>query len=373
MNDEDGSATMTTSTHKATPTKTSQTRRRRQLFVRAMKTLEQWGFGEIEVPLLAPWSELRGAIGEDSENELFRFPGRSGELLVLRGDITPMIAWQYANHLQRRPLPLRAAYTKRIARVQRDFARERTESYQLGAELIGRAGPMADAELIVVLFDLLDELGLEDAEIRIGHVGIAEHIVCKATRDPILREELFDAIGRRDRHEVDALTARLNLSEEYQSAFRRLCAVVPDFYDLDRLIGLDDGLIAKSIRELTAVTDLLEELGYRDRLMLDLTRRNDRGYYTGVVFRVVAESADTPLGGGGRYDTLIGNFGDDLPAVGFGLNADLLVDMVSQRYDEPEPKKVTTFKEANNSDALRKAVEARRRGEHVRVDMNEDN
>lgn len=338
-----------------------------------MKTLDQWGFGEIEVPLLAPWSELRGAIGEDTENELFRFPGRSGELLVLRGDITPMIAWQYANHLQRRPLPLRVAYSKRIARVQRDFARERTESYQLGAELIGRSGPIADAELIVVLFDLLDELGLEDAEIRIGHVGIAEHIVCKATLNPDLREELFDAISRRDRHEVDALTADLDLSDDYKSAIRRLCAVVPDFYDLERLAGLADGLIQKSIRELTAVTDLLEELGYRDRVMLDLTRRNDRGYYTGVVFHVVADSADTPLGSGGRYDSLIGNFGDDLPAVGFGLNADLLVDMVAQRSEEPELRNVSTFKEAKVSDALSQALAARRRGEYVRVDLDEEN
>lgn len=336
-----------------------------------MKTLEQWGFGEIEVPLLAPWGELRGAIGEDSENELFRFPGRSGELLVLRGDITPMIAWQYANHLQRRPLPMRIAYAKRIARVQRDFARERMESYQLGAELIGRSGPMADAELLVVVIDLLDELGFSDAELRIGHVGIAENIICKATLDPDLREELFAAVSRRDRYEVDALTDKLNLSEDDKSALRRLCAVVPDFYDLERLVGLDP-LVEKSVRELTAVTELLEELGYRDRVMLDLTRRNDRGYYTGVVFEIVSESADTPLGGGGRYDSLIGNFGDDLPAVGFGLNADLLVELAGQRHEEEPQREVTTFRAEKVSEALSKALQARRRGEYVRVDLNDE-
>lgn len=363
---------MTTSTPKSPPTKTSQTRRRRQLFVRAMKTLEQWGFGEIEVPLLAPWSELRGAIGEDTENQFFRFPGRSGELLMLRGDITPLIAWQYAKHLQRRPLPLRAAYSKRIARVQRDFARERTESYQLGAELIGRAGPIADAELLVVLFDLMDELGFHDAEIRIGHVGIAENIVRRVTSDEDLQAQLFDAVGRRDRHEVDALTASLGLDEELKSALRRLCAVVPDFYDLERLANFGDEGVSNAVRELTAVTDLLEELGYRERLLLDLTRRDDRGYYTGVVFRVVADSADTPLGGGGRYDRLIGNFGDDLPAVGFGLNADLLVELSAARSNEPDVRPVTTFSDPHTATALRQALAARKRGEHVRVDIDEE-
>lgn len=362
---------MTATVQKAQPLKSSQTRRRRQLFVRAMKTLEQWGFGEIEVPLLAPWSAFRGTIGEDTENELFRFPGRSGELLMLRGDITPLIAWQYANHLQSRPLPLRVAYSKRIARVQRDFARERSESYQLGAELIGRSGPMADAELLVVLFDVLDSLGLSDAEIRIGHVGIAEGVVRAVTSNEDLQAQIFDAVGRRDRHEVDRLTQDLNLDTDLQSALRRLCAVVPDFYDLERLNEARNGLVSTAIQELQAVIDLLDELGYRERMALDLTRHNDRGYYTGVVFRVVAESADTPLGGGGRYDSLIGNFGDDLPAVGFGLNADLLVEMVAQRTEEPEERPVTAFQAPKLADALREALVARRRGEYVRVDIEE--
>lgn len=363
---------MSTPTQKASPTNTSQTRRRRQLFVRAMRTLEQWGFGEIEVPLLAPWDQLHRAIGEDTERELFRFPGRAGEMLVLRGDITPLIAWQYANHFQRRPLPLRVAYTKRIARVHRDFARERTESYQLGAELIGRAGPIADAELLVVLFDLLDELGFKDAELRIGHVGIAEQIIGAATDDEDIQEALFAAVGRRDRHEVDAITERLGLDESQQSALRRLCAVVPDFYDLERLVRLDPK-VEQSIRELTAVTELLEELGYRDRVMLDLTRRNDRGYYTGVVFQIVSGSADTPLGGGGRYDSLIGNFGDDLPAVGFGLNADLLVELDAQRDDALPERERQTFRAPRVAEALSKALEARRRGEYVRVELEEEN
>lgn len=363
---------MTTSTQQASSAKVAQTRRRRALFVRAMKTLEQWGFGEIEVPLLAPWSELRSAIGEDMERELFRFPGRSGELRVLRGDITPMIAWQYANHLQRQPLPMRVAYAKRIARVRREFARERIESYQLGAELIGREGPRADAELLVVLFDLLDELGLNDAEIRIGHVGIAEHIVRTASDNEDVQDRLFAAIGRRDRYEVDLVTKGLDLDEKTKSALRRLCGVVPDFYDLERLSDLKNPDVDRSVAELVAVTDLLEELGYRDRVMLDLTRRNDRGYYTGVIFRVVAEHAETPLGSGGRYDSLIGQFGNDLPAVGFGLDADLLVNLVKNNHDAEATNAPQVFKEDNAADAIRKALEARQKGAFVRVDTDEE-
>lgn len=363
---------MTTSTQKASSAKAAQTRRRRALFVRAMNTLEQWGFGEVEVPLLAPWSELRSAIGEDTERELFRFPGRSGALCVLRGDITPMIAWQYANHLQRQPLPMRLSYAKRIARVRREFARERIESYQLGAELIGRKGPKADAELIVILFDLMDELGLNDAEIRIGHVGIAEHIVRATTDDADTQERLFAAIGRRDRYDVDLITRDLDVDEKTKSALRRLCGVVPDFYDLERLSDLKNPDVDKSVAELVAVTDLLEELGYRERVMLDLTRRNDRGYYTGVIFRVVAEHAETPLGGGGRYDELVGQFGEALPAVGFGLDADLLVDIVTPDAQGDAPPEPQIFKEDNAADALRKALEARRQGAFVRVDTDEE-
>src|SRR5690625_8011500 len=118
---------MTTSTQKASSAKVAQTRRRRALFVRAMKTLEQWGFGESEVPLIAPWRELRGAIGEDTERELFRFPCRSGELRVLLGEIMRMIERQYANHLQSQPLPMRLHDAKHLARVPRTIAERQTK------------------------------------------------------------------------------------------------------------------------------------------------------------------------------------------------------------------------------------------------------
>lgn len=361
---------MTASNNILTTGKAAQTRKRRALFLRAMRMLDQWGFEEVEVPLLAPWDELRSAIGEDIQKELFRFPGRFGELRVLRGDVTPMIAWQYANHLQRQPLPVRLAYAKRIARVQREFARERTESYQLGAELIGQTGPHADVEILTVLFDLLDELQLNDGEVRIGHVGIAEHIVRSATEDPQVQEHLFAAIDRRDRFEVDYWTDRLHLSEDIKSAFRRLCAIVPDFYDLERLSALGNPGVQKSVAELTRVTELLEELGYRDRVMLDLSRRNDRGYYTGVVFQVVAERADVPLGGGGRYDKLIGRFGEDYPAVGFGLNADLLVDLVDDLNGEDQAPDYKKFDGTNIAAALQQARLARKNGENVRIQHN---
>lgn len=363
---------MTSSAYDAQSALSSRTQQRRSLFQKAMGALAGWSYNEIEVPLLAPYGELRGALGPERAHDLFRFPGRSGELLVLRGDITPLIAWQYANHLSRQAHPARLAYSKRIARVHQEFARQSTESYQLGAELIGQGGAAGDVEVIVVLFDVLSALGLDSAEVRIGHVGIAGSLVEQASEDPLVRSRLYDAVDRRDRFEIDRVVGPLDIPEKLKSALRRLCAVVPDFYDLERLADSHGGEVARAVTELKAVTDELESLGYRDRVMLDLSRRDDRGYYTGVTFSVVAELADAPLGGGGRYDSLLGHFGHDIPAVGFGLNADRLLELAARSdVDHPAPPAPETFA-GTISSALDAARRARAEGRNVRVAINEE-
>ena len=362
---------MTATRFQAQSPLSSRTRRRRQLFQRAMQALEQWSYAEIEVPLLAPYAELRDALGEERSSDLFRFPGRAGELLVLRGDITPLIAWQYANHLKQQALPTRVAYARRIARIEQEFARERSESYQLGAELIGRGGLAGDAELLVVLMDLLNRLGLEDAELRIGHVGIAGTIVDGVSNDEHVREQLYAAVRRRDRFAVDEITAALTIDDGSRSSLRRLCAIVPDFYDLERLAQRHGGAVAAAVGELLQLLDVLEELGYRDRVILDLSRRDDRGYYTGITFSVVAENADALLGGGGRYDALLGHFGCNLPAVGFGLNVERIVELLESKMDPvPEPLAPTAVGGERVVDALRDAMSLREQGQRVRVDGN---
>lgn len=363
---------MTSSAYDAQSALSSRTQRRRSLFQKAMSALAGWSYNEIEVPLLAPYGELRGALGPERAHDLFRFPGRSGELLVLRGDITPLIAWQYATHLSRQPHPARLAYSKRIARVHQEFARQSTETYQLGAELIGQGGAAGDVEVIVVLFDVLDALGLTSAELRIGHVGIAGSLVAQASDDPRVRARLFDAVDRRDRFEIDRIVGPLEIPEKLKSALRRLCAVVPDFYDLERIADSHGGDVAAAVSELKAVTDELESLGYRDRIMLDLSRRDDRGYYTGVTFSVVAELADAPLGGGGRYDKLLGHFGHDIPAVGFGLNADRLLELAARSDVSPAPVRDAEVFAGGIAEAIKAARAARAEGRNVRVAINEE-
>lgn len=358
--------------YSGTPLST-RTRRRRRLFQEAMKILDSWSYSEVEVPLLAPYADLRSALGEDRSSDLFRFTGRDGELLVLRGDVTPLISWQYANHLQGRALPVRLSYSKRLARVQREFARERMESYQLGVELIGASGLRADLEVLVVLFDLFDSIGLNSAELRIGHIGITRGVVTAATEDLEARELLLDAIERKDRFEVDQLCLDYDVSDKSCSSMRRLCAVAPDFFDLNYLGDRHDGPVKESAEHLLQLFDALEALGYHDRVQLDLSRRDHRGYYSGVIFSVVSELADSPLGGGGRYDDLIGHFGPELPAIGFGLNADRLVDLLEEiENDTAEQSEVASYS-GTAIEAVRSALETRRSGKKVRVESHDTN
>ena len=124
-------------------TTSARVRRRRELVTRALDVLGGWGYDEADVPLLAPWGELGEAIGERVAARLFRFADHTGRLQVLRGDITPVVAWQIVRTIEARSLPVRVAYANRVARVERAFASQRLETYAVGMELVGAPGAAA--------------------------------------------------------------------------------------------------------------------------------------------------------------------------------------------------------------------------------------
>jgi ATP phosphoribosyltransferase regulatory subunit len=247
------------------------------------------------------------------------------------------------------------------------------ESYQLGVELIGASGLRADLEVLTVLFDLTDSIGLKSAELRVGHVGITRGVVADATPNEEAQELLLDAIERKDRFEVDRLCLAYEIEEKFCSSMRRLCAVAPDFFDLNYLGDRHEGHVKECANHLLALFDALEQLGYRERVQLDLSKRDHRGYYSGLIFNVVSELADTPLGGGGRYDNLIGHFGPELPAVGFGLNADRMVDLLEEMEETTSEQPEVSSHDGNAIEAIEAALIQRKQGKKVRVDSHDTN
>ncbi|TVR04393.1 MAG: hypothetical protein EA398_02485 [Deltaproteobacteria bacterium] len=344
-------------------------RRRRRLVNRSLALLDRWGYEEIEVPLLAPYEELRSTLDDALAERLFRFVDRRGSLLVLRGDLTPIVARQFALRMGTTPLPARLAYANRVARIERAFAREEAESYEVGLELVGAHGLRADLEVLTVAFDLLDELALDDVELRLGHVRIAGALL-DSIEDPRLRTTIAQTLRLRDAVETRSLAT--HLPAPLRDALVHLCTLRPNRADLERIATSADPEAASAARELQQRLHILDAIGLGHRVCLDLTARDDRGYYTGIRFDLVCERAGEAVGSGGRYDSLYAHFGAPHPAVGLGLRVDRLLPLDLVQDDGHTPRNLSPLDGDDLPELLRRAVRARVSGDRVAIQYPDD-
>jgi ATP phosphoribosyltransferase regulatory subunit len=266
------------------------------------------GYGEIATPALEYEEVLtRGdAAAADPAYKLF---DEHGNVLVLRSDMTIPIARVVATRYTSAPPPLRFCYVAaayRSVRPQRGHARE---MLQAGIELVGSPGPHGTAEALTVLQETLAAAGLENYRIGLG--------------DASLYPRLLDRVG------VPAQERPQILRELVSRDFVGLAREVerygePDLLRVPQLRGgpevLDEAPEASGLREIHAL--LAPEVA--GRVIFDLGLTRDLGYYTGAVFEVYDAALGVPLGGGGRYDDLIGRFGRELPACGWALNVEML-------------------------------------------------
>ena len=302
-------------------------RQRRALVTEALTFLHGWGYEELEVPLLVPVEELRGTLDPLAEDEHFRFVGPRGRLYLLRGDLTPVVARQIALRRPALGQVHRVSYANRIARLQRGLWADQAEAFELGIELIGPVGARADLEVICLALELAGRLRVPEVELHVGDVRLAQHWLHHVPSEQ--RGCVRAAIARRD---VDALLEvgrALGWSTERRRAFSYLAHPLPEAPQLSALAEPLERTGQEIAAELRSLLSTLEELGFGERVRLDLSVLDDRGYYTGVRFRLLSSPMGEILGAGGRYDELLQRFGADVPAVGFSMRVDRLVSLLA--------------------------------------------
>jgi ATP phosphoribosyltransferase regulatory subunit len=266
------------------------------------------GYGEISTPALEYEEVLtRGdAAAADPAYKLF---DEDGNVLVLRSDMTIPIARVVATRYPEVEPPLRFCYVAaayRSVRPQRGLAREMR---QAGIELVGAPGPEGTAEAIDVLGEALMAAGLENWRIGLGDAGLYRRLLDRVGVPEDARAQILDELVARDFVGLEREVERFG---------------EPDLARVPQLRGGPEVLDAvPETGQLRSVLDLLAP-EVADRLIFDLGLAHDLGYYTGAVFEVYDAGLGQPLGGGGRYDDLIGRFGRDLPACGWALNVERL-------------------------------------------------
>jgi ATP phosphoribosyltransferase regulatory subunit len=288
----------------------------RAISARMRSTFEQAGYGEVHTPALEYEDVLRRGEERAAGARYRTFDGQ-GDVLALRSDMTIPIARVVASRYADAEPPLRFCYFAHAWRATERGVGEPREFLQGGLELIGPTAPEGEAEVLVLTIAALEEAGLRRHRVGVGDGSLYRRLL---TALDVAEEEhlpLLECLSRRD---LVALELRVAGLPGLSDADRELLVRLPELRGGPDVLERADGPVADAVHDLRALHELLAERGMADRVIFDLGLVRQLGYYTGAVFEVYDPAVGFTLGGGGRYDDLLGRFGRSLPACGVGLD-----------------------------------------------------
>lgn len=360
-------------------------KRRRDIVLDAIRsTYRSFGFDEIETPVVEDSARLHAGLGGDNEKLAFAVMKRALSTedlraaatpldladLGLRFDLTVPLARFYATHRAELPGVFRSIQIAPVWRAERPQKGRYRQFVQCDIDIIGEAGAMAEIELLSATATVLEKLGLVGTTIRINDRRILLALLSH-WKVPIDRfDHALVIIDKLDKIGVAGVVGEL---AEIGVPTDALAVQLGELAAADWSAGesAPEWLDAEAFADLVALRAALPEA----RLEFDPTLVRGMGYYTGTIFEVAHPDFGYSLGGGGRYDGMIGRFlGADVPAAGFSLGFERLVDLVDLPEAETDGGLVLLYdKAADPVELVRLQAELVARGERVRLDRRAKN
>ncbi|MDR1192733.1 MAG: ATP phosphoribosyltransferase regulatory subunit [Peptococcaceae bacterium] len=297
-----------------------------------------YGYCQVVTPGVEYLDVYANQPGNAGSEHMFKLLDNEGRIMVLRPDSTAPIARLAATRLRRSVMPLRLYYNQRVYRQKGLYSGRRIETAQMGAELIGADSTRADLEMLHIAMEVLAGCGFQDYRIELGHGGLCGLLIDGLPADSGQKEGLRQFIREKNYAALNDLLDTLEQSDQTR-AIRHLPGLFGGREVLDRAEAVFQEREAREILAyLRSLFDILRRLGLGDRLLLDLGFVNDNDYYTGIIFQGYVQGLGEAALLGGRYDRLLARFGEPWPAIGFGVNVDLLTKRrLEEGWQRPAP------------------------------------
>lgn len=284
-----------------------------------------WGYLPVETPTVELLDVLE--MGGELKSTPFRFFDSDQQLLVLRPDVTLPVARMAALRMPDEEGPLRLYYGHQVF-VENDstYGQDRQVT-QSGVECIGPHGAVADAEVLVLLFEALSAAGLGDFTVAIGTVGVLDALVEGASGDEGWKREAFAAFHGSNLVALDRLARDPRAKPVYAQAVSELARIrggheaIEECRALVAPLGCEDGL-----DDLERTCELVEANAPSGRLLVDFSVMSSFDYYSGMVFKAYAPQVAYAIASGGRYDHTLSAFGRSRPAAGFAIALEPLME-----------------------------------------------
>jgi ATP phosphoribosyltransferase regulatory subunit len=293
--------------------------------------MRRWGYRHVITPLVESMDVLELGLGREQRRRLFKFTDGDGEVVALVGERTVPVARLAAGKLRTAPLPLRLCYAGPVLSTDEGRFQQRRETYQVGAELIGAPGAVADAEVIAMAARCMEAAGIRRYQIDVGHAEFFHGIMDAVKLPDHVKAAVRVALAARDFVALESLLE----STPLRSAEHELLLRFPALRGGAEILQAAGGLVRNrrsetALAELAKVRELLVAHGIAQVVNLDLGAIRDFDYYTGVIFEGYGPDLGRPVTQGGRYDGLLARFGRPAPATGFMVQLDLVTEMLAR-------------------------------------------
>jgi histidyl-tRNA synthetase len=357
--------------------------RRREYVISVIRRVyERYGFEPLETPAVENLETLMGKYGEEGNQLIFKILKRgeheaSGQAdLALRYDLTVPLARVVAQYQSRLPRLFKRYQIQPVWRADRPARGRFREFYQCDVDALGSTSPLIEAELCAAVSDALTELGFADFTIRVNHRQLLTSILNAAGISEALHGTALVAVDKLDKIGPDGVKNEMQtrgIAPDSAGKLLHLFDVLGKERHHSRSLLDETGIAA--FENLEAVCSLSQGTSAVTRLRFDPSLARGLSYYTGVIMEINVPDLAGSLGGGGRYDNLVGMFlGQSIPACGFSLGLERILVVMGERGMFP-PNLTTTaadvmmavFDAADTPHALRVAGLLRQSGLRVLV------
>ena len=364
--------------------------RRREYVIGIVRDVyERYGFEPLETPAFENIDTLLGKYGEEGNKLIFKILRRgeheaSGEAdLALRYDLTVPLARVVAQYQNELPKFFKRYQIQPVWRADRPARGRFREFFQCDIDSIGSTSLLVEAELLGAVSEVMVRLGFQDFTVRLNHRRLLTAILEQAGLPPAQHGEALISIDKLDKLDREKVTLDM-VARGIDRATAARCldafARPATSNNAESLDSLETSLStheegARALADVRQLLQLCDGTASAGRIRLDLGLARGLSYYTGAIMEIAVPDLAGSLGGGGRYDNLIGMFlGREIPACGFSLGLERIIVVMTERKMFPDSVEhgaldvmITLWNDQSRGDALALAGDLRRHG--LRVDV----
>ncbi len=327
-------------------------------------TYKTFGFSSIETPCVEHIENLCSKQGGDNEKLIFKILKRGEKLKIdqakeeadlvdggLRYDLTVPLSRYYANHANELPSPFKALQMGNVWRADRPQRGRFRQFMQCDIDILGEPSNLAEIELILATTSLLGKLDFKNFTIRINDRRFLKAMAAYSGFSEEDYDSIFITLDKMDKIGLDGVEAELKENgyaeesvEKYLQLFKEITNDVAGVRACkEKLQGFLAPEAADSLEMIITSVESQKEADFR--MFFDPTLVRGMSYYTGTIFEISMDEFGGSVGGGGRYDKMIGKFtGQDTPAVGFSIGFERIVMLLLERgYQVPDSRVKKAF------------------------------